>query len=74
VDVLGADHIAEHEEVRAALRGLGHDSERIRAIIYQFVTLTRAGRQVKMSTRRAEYITVDELLDEVGPDVRGSSS
>ena len=69
VDVLGADHIAEHEEVRAALRGLGHDSERIRAIIYQFVTLTRAGVQVKMSTRRAEYITVDELLDEVGPDV-----
>ncbi len=69
IDVLGADHIAEHEEVRAALRGLGHDSERIRAIIYQFVTLTRGGAQVKMSTRRAEYITVDELLDEVGADV-----
>jgi arginyl-tRNA synthetase len=69
VDVLGADHIAEHEEVRAALAALGYDVEKIKAIIYQFVTLTRAGQQVKMSTRRAEYVTVDELLDEVGSDV-----
>ena len=52
----------------AALRGLGHDTARIRAVIYQFVTLTRNGEQVKMSTRRAEYVTLDELLDEVGVD------
>jgi arginyl-tRNA synthetase len=69
IDVLGADHIAEHEEVRAALRALGYDVDKIHAIIYQFVTLTRGGEQVKMSTRRAEYVTVDELLDEVGRDV-----
>src|SRR6185503_17229538 len=69
IDVLGADHIAEHQEVRAALRGLGLDVESIKAIIYQFVTLTRGGVQVKMSTRRAESTTVDELLDEVGSDV-----
>lgn len=67
--VLGADHIAEHQEVLAALRGLGLDPSSIHAIIYQFVTLTRGGVQVKMSTRRAEYVTVDELLDEVGSDV-----
>ena len=52
----------------AALRALGHDVGRIRAVIYQFVTLTRRGQQVKMSTRRAEYVTLDELLDEVGAD------
>jgi arginyl-tRNA synthetase len=69
IDVLGADHIAEHQEVRAALEGLGLNVDSIKAIIYQFVTLTRGGVQVKMSTRRAEYITVDELLDEVGGDV-----
>ena len=69
IDILGADHTAEHEEVRAALQALGYDVEKIKAIIYQFVTLTRAGQQVKMSTRRAEYVTVDELLDEVGSDV-----
>ena len=68
VDVLGADHIAEHQEVAAALQGLGFDTGRIRPVIYQFVTLTRHGEQVKMSTRRAEYVTLDELLDEVGSD------
>jgi arginyl-tRNA synthetase len=68
VDVLGADHIAEHREVAAALRALGEDVSRIRPVIYQFVTLTRRGEQVKMSTRRAEYVTLDELLDEVGAD------
>ncbi len=68
IDVLGADHIDEHEDVLAALRGLGCDTGSIRAVIYQFVTLTRGGEQVKMSTRRAEYVTLDELLDEVGVD------
>ena len=66
VDVLGADHIDEHEEVRAALRGLGLDTSVIRSVIYQFVTLTRGGEQVKMSTRKAQYVTLDELLDDVG--------
>src|SRR3989454_255012 len=68
IDVFGADHIAEHQEVAAALRALGVDAARVRAVIYQFVTLTRHGEQVKMSTRRAEYVTLDELLDEVGVD------
>lgn len=68
VDVLGADHIDEHREVVAALAALGFDVSSIRPVIYQFVTLTRFGEQVKMSTRRAEYVTLDELLDEVGPD------
>jgi arginyl-tRNA synthetase len=68
IDVLGADHIDEHEDVLAALRGLGLDVSAVRAVIYQFVTLTRGGEQVKMSTRRAQYVTLDELLDEVGVD------
>ncbi len=69
VDVFGADHIAVSEEVRAGVRALGLDADRIRPIIYQFVTLVRDGKPVKMSTRRAEYVTLDELLDEVGVDV-----
>ena len=69
VDIFGADHIAEHEGVVAAVRALGHDVSTIRAIIYQFVTLTRGGEKVKMSTRRATYVTLDELIDEVGADV-----
>jgi arginyl-tRNA synthetase len=69
VDVFGADHIAEHQQVIAALRALGYDTAPIRVIIYQFVTLTRAGEKVKMSTRKATYVTLDELIDEVGADV-----
>ncbi len=69
IDVFGADHIAEHQEVIAAVKALGHDTSAIRAIIYQFVTLTRAGEKIKMSTRKATYVTLDELIDEVGADV-----
>jgi len=69
INVFGADHIAEHDEVIAAVRALGHDTAPIRAIIYQFVTLTRGGEKVKMSTRKATYVTLDELVDEVGADV-----
>jgi arginyl-tRNA synthetase len=69
VNVFGADHIAVAEEVRAGVRALGLDDSRIHPVIYQFVTLVRDGKPVKMSTRRAEYVTLDELLDEVGVDV-----
>jgi arginyl-tRNA synthetase len=69
IDVFGADHIAEHEGVVAAVKALGYKIEPIRAIIYQFVTLTRGGDKIKMSTRKAAYVTLDELIDEVGADV-----
>lgn len=69
IDVFGADHIAEHQQVVAAVKALGYDPTPISAIIYQFVTLTRGGEKVKMSTRRATYVTLDELIDEVGADV-----
>ena len=69
IDVFGADHIAEHQGVMAAVKALGHDVAPIHAIIYQFVTLTRGGEKVKMSTRKATYVTLDELIDEVGADV-----
>ena len=69
IDVFGADHIAEHQQVIAAVKALGYDVNPIRAIIYQFVTLTRAGEKVKMSTRKATYVTLDELVEEVGKDV-----
>ena len=69
VDVFGSDHIGEHQQVVAAVKALGYDVDPIRAIIYQFVTLTRGGEKVKMSTRKATYVTLDELIDEVGVDV-----
>ncbi len=69
VDVFGSDHFAEHQQVLAAVKALGYDIAPIRPIIYQFVTLTHGGERVKMSTRKATYVTLDELIDEVGVDV-----
>jgi arginyl-tRNA synthetase len=69
VDVQGADHIEQFPFVRAAMAALGLDAERVELVMHQFVTLTRGGEQVKQSTRRATYVTVDELLEQVGPDV-----
>jgi len=69
VDVFGADHIATFPDVVEGVRALGHDADRIEVVIYQFVTLVRSGAPVKMSTRKATYVTLDELMDEVGEDV-----
>jgi arginyl-tRNA synthetase len=69
IDVQGADHIEQFPYVWAAAGALGCPAERIELVMHQFVTLTRTGEQVKQSTRRATYVTVDELLEEVGGDV-----
>ncbi|MFO7313806.1 arginine--tRNA ligase [Rhodothermus marinus] len=69
VDVFGADHIATYPDVLRALEVLGYDVSKVDVVIYQFVTLVRGGEPVKMSTRKATYVTLDELIDEVGEDV-----
>jgi arginyl-tRNA synthetase len=69
VNVFGSDHIATVPDVLAGVTALGYDPARVTVVIHQFVTLLRDGQQVKMSTRKANFVTVDELLDEVGPDV-----
>jgi arginyl-tRNA synthetase len=69
VNVFGSDHIATVPDVLAGVRALGYDDSKITVVLHQFVTLTREGKQVKMSTRKATFVTVDELLDEVGVDV-----
>ncbi|NNK55933.1 MAG: arginine--tRNA ligase [Desulfofustis sp.] len=68
IDIFGSDHIATVPDVKAGVEALGYDPEKITVILHQFVTLMRDGKQVKMSTRKANFITVDELLDEVGVD------
>jgi arginyl-tRNA synthetase len=69
IDVQGADHIEQFPFVVASVRELGCAADRIELVMHQFVTLTRGGEQVKQSTRRATYVTVDELLSQVGADV-----
>ena len=69
IDVLGADHVATYPDVISALDVLGYDTDRVEVLLYQFVTLVRGGEPVKMSTRRANYVTLDDLINEVTADV-----
>ncbi|MEW6507025.1 MAG: arginine--tRNA ligase [Bacteroidota bacterium] len=69
VDLFGADHNATYPDVLAGLNALGFDSNKVIVLIHQFVTIMQKGEIVKMSTRKANYITLDELIDEVGSDV-----
>jgi arginyl-tRNA synthetase len=70
VDIFGADHQATYPDVLAGVRALGYDTDRIHVLIHQFVTLKRGGEKVKMSTRRATFVTVDDLLDEISKGLR----
>ena len=69
VDIFGSDHAAAYPDVLAGLKSLGYDSGKVKVIIYQFVTILENGEVVKMSTRKANYVTLDELIDDVGSDV-----
>ncbi len=69
IDVFGADHHGTYPDVLAGLKALDYNTEKIQVVIHQFVTLTRGGEKVKMSTRKATYVTLDELIGEVGKDV-----
>ena len=69
VDIFGTDHQATYPDVLGGVEKLGNKIDHIRVLIHQFVTLKSAGEKVKMSTRKAEYVTLQELIDAVGVDV-----
>lgn len=69
VDIFGSDHNATFPDVLAGVEALGYNKEKVRVIIHQFVTIMQNGKVVKMSTRKANFITLEELIDEVGKDV-----
>jgi arginyl-tRNA synthetase len=68
VYVLGADHHGYVGRLKALARALGYDPERVEVLIYQLVQLTRGGEVTKMSKRRGDLVTLDELMDEIGVD------
>lgn len=69
INVLGADHIVEAQTVARGLQAAGYDPGPVHVLLHQFVTLVEGGETRRMSTRRGEYVTLDELVDDVGPDV-----
>jgi len=69
LDVFGADHIDTYPDVMNGISVLGYDKSKVDVLVYQFVTLVKDGKPFKMSTRKANFVTLDELMDEVGEDV-----
>lgn len=69
INVLGADHIVEAQTVARGLQAVGYDPKPVHVLLHQFVTLFEGGQQRRMSTRKGEYVTLDELVDDVGSDV-----
>jgi len=69
INVWGADHHGHVSRLAAALRALGYDDSVFTVILIQFVRLMRNGVEVAMSKRAGSYVTMREVIAEVGPDV-----
>lgn len=68
IDVLGADHHGYVGRMRAAWQALGGEPDRIEFLIMQLVNLVESGERVQMSKREGEFVTLDDLLDDIGVD------
>jgi arginyl-tRNA synthetase len=69
IDVWGADHHGYIPRMQAVMEAYGHPKERLRVVLVQLVKLLRGGEEVKMSKRAGEFITMRDVVDEVGADV-----
>ncbi|HEY6475244.1 MAG TPA: arginine--tRNA ligase, partial [Polyangia bacterium] len=67
-DIWGADHHGYIPRMQAALKAFGHDPAVLRVILIQIVSLLRDGKPVAMGKREGEFVTLDEVLAEVGRD------
>ena len=68
IDVWGADHHGYVGRMRAAWQALGADADRLELLIMQLVNLTEGGRRVQMSKREGEFVTLDDLVEDIGVD------
>ncbi len=68
IDILGPDHHGYIGRLKAAVAALGYRPEALDVIIAQLVTLYRGGSPVRMSTRAGEFVTLRQLMDDVGVD------
>lgn len=68
INIWGADHHGYVERMKKGVEALGVHPARLQIIIMQLVRLVRGGEEVKMSKRAGEFVTLDDLLKEVGAD------
>jgi arginyl-tRNA synthetase len=68
IDILGPDHHGHIVRIKAVTAAIGHDPDKLDVITLQWVKLLRGGEVVKMSKRAGEFISMEELVEEVGVD------
>jgi len=68
IDVWGADHHGYIPRMSAAVQASGRDKDQFHVILVQLVNLLRGGEPVAMSTRAGEFVTLKDVVDEVGKD------
>jgi len=66
INVLGADHGGYVPRMKAAVRAISGDSVKLEAVLCQIVHIMRGGQAVRMSKRAGSYVTLRDLLEEVG--------
>lgn len=69
IDIWGPDHHGYVPRMKAAIKALGFQEDSLSVLIVQLATLYRGGQVVSMSTRAGEFVTLREVMDEVGKDV-----
>lgn len=68
INIWGADHHGYIARVKAAVAAAGFEPERLEILLVQFAVLFRQGKKISMSTRSGEFVTLAELIEEVGRD------
>lgn len=68
IDIWGADHHGYVPRMKAVIQALGNTPETLNILLVQLVTLLKEGKPVAMSTRAGEFVTLKEVIDEVGVD------
>jgi arginyl-tRNA synthetase len=68
LDVLGADHHGYVSRLKAGLAAVGLDPDRLEVAIMQLVHVVEGGERAQMSKRKGEFVTLDELIDDIGAD------
>lgn len=68
INLWGPDHHGYINRLKASVEAFGHSADSLSVIIVQLATIFRDGKPVQMSTRKGQYITLREVIDEVGRD------
>ena len=68
ITIWGADHHGQEVSLKGGLKALGFDDTKLEIIFVQLVSLKKEGQEIKMSKRAGTVVTIEEVLNDVGPD------